>query len=145
MPVAGKEVLDAKLKLHVALNVCPAVITVIVLGWCVAIDWQTIVFMAVFVWMFVWIIGEIGLILGLKRPNFNWTTETMPIKQSMNVMLSMLADWALTVLVCGGGYLLRSTVSVGTYVAFAAVAVALAARMLKRWLDTKGDALFSAL
>ena len=69
----------------------------------------------------------------------------MPIKQSMNVMLSMLADWALTVLVCGGGYLLRSTVSVGTYVTFAAVAVALAARMLKRWLDTKGDALFSAL
>lgn len=51
----------------------------------------------------------------------------------------------LTVLVCGGGYLLRSTVSVGTYVTFAAVAVALAARMLKRWLDTKGDALFSAL
>ena len=145
LPVAGKEVLDAKLNLHVALNVCPAVITVIVLGWCVAIDWQTIVFMAVFVWMFVWIIGEIGLILGLKRPNFNWTTETMPIKQSMNVMLSMLADWALTVLVCGGGYLLRSTVSVGTYVTFAAVAVALAARMLKRWLDTKGGALFSAL
>lgn len=145
LPVTGKEVLEAKLRLHVALNIGPAVLAVVVLGWCVAIDWQTIVFMAVFVWMYVWLTGEIGLILGLKRPNFNWTTETMPIKQSMNVMFSWLIGWGLIVLVCGGGYLLRSTVSVGTYVAFAMVAVALAARMFKRWLDTKGDALFSAL
>ena len=145
MPVTGKEVLEAKLRLHVALNIGPAVLAVVVLGWCVAIDWQTIVFMAVFVWMYVWLTGEIGLILGLKRPNFNWTMETMPIKQSMNVMFSWLIGWGLIVLVCGGGYLLRSTVSVGTYVAFAMVAVALAARMFKRWLDTKGDALFSAL
>lgn len=145
MPVTGREVLEAKLRLHVALNIGPAVLAVVVLGWCVAIDWQTIVFMAVFVWMYVWLTGEIGLILGLKRPNFNWTMETMPIKQSMNVMFSWLIGWGLIVLVCGGGYLLRSTVSVGTYVAFAMVAVALAARMFKRWLDTKGDALFSAL
>ena len=145
LPVTGKEVLEAKLRLHVALNIGPAVLAVVVLGWCVAIDWQTIVFMAVFVWMYVWLTGEIGLILGLKRPNFNWTMETMPIKQSMNVMFSWLIGWGLIVLVCGGGYLLRSTVSVGTYVAFAMVAVALAARMFKRWLDTKGDALFSAL
>ena len=145
LPVTGREVLEAKLRLHVALNIGPAVLAVVVLGWCVAIDWQTIVFMAVFVWMYVWLTGEIGLILGLKRPNFNWTMETMPIKQSMNVMFSWLIGWGLIVLVCGGGYLLRSTVSVGTYVAFAMVAVALAARMFKRWLDTKGDALFSAL
>lgn len=145
LPVTGREVLAAKLRLHVTLNVCPAVLAVVVMGWCVAIDWQTLVFMAVFAYVFLWILGAIGLILGLKRPNFNWTVETMPIKQSMNVMFCWLAGWVLIAIVCLGGYLLRSTVSIATYIPVTIAVLVLAARALKHWLDTEGAALFDSL
>ncbi len=145
MPVSGREVLEAKLNLHVCLNVWSAVVSVVILGLCFNIDIQTVVFMALFVLMFVWLTGEIGLIFGLKRPNFNWTTETMPIKQSMNMLFCWLSSWGIVIIICAGGYLLRSIVSIDTYVAFAMAALALAARVLKNWLQTKGAALFDAL
>ncbi|MDO4811116.1 MAG: hypothetical protein Q3985_04135 [Eubacteriales bacterium] len=145
MPVSGRDVLEAKLNLHVVLNSIPAVITTAILGWCVDADIATIALMAVFSWVFVWFTGAFGLILGLKRPNFNWTVESMPIKQSLNVLLSYLMGWVLVIVVCAGAYLLRNTFSAQTYLALAVAVVAIGARFLKNWLNTKGDALFNAL
>lgn len=145
MPVSGRDVLDAKLKLHVLLNSIPAALTTVVLGWCINADIATIVLMAVFTWVFVWFTGALGLILGLRRPNFNWTTETMPIKQSLNVLLSWLAGWVLIIAACAGAYLLRNAFSTQTYLAFAVAIIAIGARLLKNWLSTKGSQVFDAL
>ena len=145
MPISGRDVLDAKLNLHVYLNSIPAALTAAALGWCIDADIATIALMAVFTWVFVWFTGAFGLILGLKRPNLNWTVESMPIKQSLNVLLSWLAGWVLIIIVCGGAYLLRNTFSAQTCLLLAVAVVAFGARFLKNWLTTKGSQVFDTL
>lgn len=145
MPISGRDVLDAKLNLHVLLNTVPAVITTVILGWCFGASVPTIALMAVFTWVFIWCTGAFGLILGLKRPNLHWTVESMPIKQSLNVLLSWLVGWVLLIAVCGGAYLLRNTFTAETYLALAVAVVAIVARFMKNWLSTKGSQVFDAL
>ena len=145
LPVSGRDVLEAKLKLHLLLNAIPAVIATAILGWCINADISTIVLMVAFALVYVLLTGAFGLILGLKRPNFSWTTETMPIKQSMNVLFSMLFNWAVVIVLCVGAYLLRNMISTDTYLDFAVIAVALAALLLRKWLGTKGAEVLDTL
>ena len=86
-----------------------------------------------FIAAFVWLTGAFGLMLGVLRPNFQWTSEAMPIKQSMNVMISILLGFGLPILAAVGCYLLRTRCSTEVYLA------------LTWWLDTKGAARFDAL
>ena len=145
LPVSSRDILDAKLRLHLLLNAIPAVISVAVLGWCVDASIDYIVLMVAFALVYILLTGTFGLILGLKRPNFNWTTETMPIKQSMNVLFSMLFNWALVIAFGAGAYFLRNTFSMQSYLSGAVVAVALAGVLLRKWLYTKGAAILGTL
>ena len=37
-----------------------------------------------------------GLALGIMRPNFTWTNEIVPIKQSMNMFIEIFGSFVLT-------------------------------------------------
>lgn len=145
LPVSGKQILHAKLKLHIRLNILPALFAAVVLGYCLNLTSLTIVLILLYCVAFIWLCGVFGLVLGVLRPNFQWTTETMPIKQSINVMLSMLLGFALPIATAFVGYLARNLMSTQTYLAVAAAVLAVVAAALNYWLDTKGAALFDRL
>lgn len=145
LPVSGKQILRAKLKLHIRLNILPALFAAVVLGYCLNLEPLTIVLIGLYCMAFVWLCGVFGLVLGVLRPNFQWTSETMPIKQSINVMLSMLLGFALPILSAFGGYLARDLMSTQVYLAVAVTVLTVAAAALNNWLDTKGAALFDQL
>ncbi len=145
LPVSGKQILRAKLKLHIRLNILPVLFAAVVLGYCLNLTVPTIVLIMLYCAAYVWLCGAFGLTVGILRPNFQWTTETMPIKQSVNVLLSMLLGFVLPIVTAFGGYLARDFMSTQVYLAVAAAVLMAAASALNYWLDTKGAALFDRL
>ena len=145
LPVSGRMVLGAKLRLHLLLNIPSAVFAAVVLGICLRLEVLQIALCTGFAAGFVWFTGAFGLMLGVLRPNFQWTSEAMPIKQSMNVMISILLGFALPILAAVGCWLTRSLLSADGYLGLITALLALASLGLSWWLDTGGAAKFEAL
>lgn len=145
LPVSGREVLSAKLQLHLMLNLPAAVVSVFLLGWCLELSIMSILMAAAYSAVLVWTTGAFGLMLGLLRPNFTWTTEAMPIKQSMNVLITMLVGWVLPILTAAACYFLRSWLDAGKVLIAATAILAVTAFALHRWLMTKGGRVFDTL
>ena len=145
LPVSGKMVLSAKLRLHLWLNLPAALFAGVVLGICLKLEPAAIILCAVFVAAFLWFTGALGLVLGVLRPNFQWTSEAMPIKQSMNVLISILLGFALPILAAVGCYLTRNLFSTQAYLGLTAGMLGALSFALTWWLHTRGAARFDAL
>ena len=89
--------------------------------------------------------AEIGLALNLKMPNFHWTSEIVPLKQSTPVTAALFGGWLMIVVLAGACVLLRNAVSADTFFLLLCGALFLAALGLYRWLMTKGTKIFEAL
>lgn len=94
---------------------------------------------------FIWLTGAFGLLLGVLRPNFQWTSEAMPIKQSMNMMLSILFGFTLPILAAVGCWLSRSLFSTDWYLGLTMALLALLSLGTTLWLNTRGAARFDQL
>lgn len=145
LPVSGKMVLSAKLRLHLWLNLPAALFAGVVLGICLKLEPAAITLCAVFIAAFLWFNGALGLVLGVLRPNFQWTSEAMPIKQSMNVLISILLGFALPILAAVGCYLTRNLFSTQVYLGLTAGMLGALSFALTWWLHTRGAARFDAL
>lgn len=87
----------------------------------------------------------LGLMAGLRFPNLSWTNETVPIKQSGSVLLTLSGGIGYTLLMGGGYFLLGFGIGATGYLGpLCSVNAALAA-VLYLWLCKKGTALFAAL
>lgn len=145
LPVSGKMVLRAKLGLGLRINLIPTALSAAVLGWCFGLEAMQTVLCALLLCAMAWFFSAFGLTIGILRPELQWTTETMPIKQSMNIFIAVLLAFALPLLVAGLGYLTRNMMRMDAYLAVAAAVLALGSLAMSRWLDTRGAARFEAL
>ena len=86
-----------------------------------------------------------GLLLGLRMPLLNWTSELVPIKQSGAMALAILGSFVLSLLF-GGLYLLIGwRIGAVRWLLSWTVLFAAASLGLLRRLDTRGAAAFDAL
>ena len=138
-------VLRAKLRLHVLLNLPSAVFAAAVLGICLKLGAAATVLCCLFTAAFIWLTGAFGLMLGVLRPNFQWTSEAMPIKQSLNVLISIFVGFALPVLAAVGCYLSRMLFSTNVYLVLSTALLTALSLGLTLWLHTKGAAKFESL
>lgn len=145
LPVSGKQVLRAKLKLHLWVNLPAALLSTILLGYCLELKPVVILHCCLCNGAFLWFTGAFGLMIGVLRPNFLWTSEAMPIKQSMNMMISLVLAFALPVLAAAGCYFGRKLCSTEVYVLLVAAVLTVLSLVLTRWLDTKGGSKFDVL
>ena len=83
--------------------------------------------------------------VGVLRPNFQWTSEAMPIKQSLNMVLSMLLAFALPILAALGCYFTRNWFTADVYLGLSAGLLGMVSLGMTRWLDTRGAARFERL
>lgn len=145
LPVPGSAVLRAKRDLHLSINGAPAVVAAVVLGLCFGLEWTAVLSIAVYALVFVWFTAVVGLMFGLLRPNFRWTSEVMPIKQSLNSVFTMAIGWITCILTLVEGNFLQERLGVVACIWLATVVVALAALLLDRWLMTAGGKRFDSL
>ena len=144
-PISAKKVLHAKLQLHLLLTAVPAALLAVCI--CVAFKISVpyaIAILAVSL-IFVFLTALIGLVLNLKMPNLNWTDPTVPVKQSLCVMLALFGGWVI-VLALGGIYLLvMKFITPLVYLIVISAVMAVIGILLLRWVDTKGAKIFETL
>lgn len=87
----------------------------------------------------------LGLMAGLRFPNLSWTNETVPIKQSGSVLLTLFGGIGYTLLMGGGYFLLGFGIGATGYLGLLCSVNAALAAVLYLWLCKKGTALFAAL
>ena len=92
MPLDGWQVLKAKLKLHLVINLPSSILCIAVLGITMGIAVSDIIIAEVLTIIFVFFCAVIGLVINIKIPNLNWTSEAVVIKQSASVLVSMLVN-----------------------------------------------------
>ena len=145
LPVSGKEVLQAKLKLHTVINAVPMMpalmATELIFGYDIAVAMEA----GLILLLFIFLIGELGLMLGILKPNFNWTTETQPIKSSTNILIMMLVSLVLIALI-GLGYYLTRNVTEGTgYLYYAVLGLLILDTISRKLLFSMGAEKFEQL
>lgn len=145
MPVSGSQVLRAKLYLYLLLTFLPAIPLVAVLEWLTKPGLVYGILIPVVSALFALLMAEIGLALNLKMPNLNWTSEIIPIKQSVPVAVTLFGGWLMVIALAGIYVLLRNVVSISTYFVLVCAAFFMAAGWLHHWLMTRGAKIFEVL
>ena len=145
LPISPWKTLQAKLHLSWLLTCIPALLC----GLCAAIALpgtlsEHLLAMALPVCFSV-LIGLFGLFLGLCMPNFTWTSETVPIKQSAPVVISLFSGWIYALALGGLYFLLGRFLSAGIYLLLCNLLTALLCAVLLTWLKRCGIKLFSSL
>lgn len=147
LPITPWQALRAKLSLHLNLTILPVLFCSTVLMYLpqgstttiqraliVTISLLNTVFFALF-----------GLFLGLKLPNFSWTNEIVPIKQSLSVFIAIFSGIGLS-MAFGGFYVLFGW-RIGTtlWMSIFAVFYLVADIALYLWIRGPGSRRFTAL
>ncbi|PKM72197.1 MAG: hypothetical protein CVU91_10740 [Firmicutes bacterium HGW-Firmicutes-16] len=143
LPIATKDVLNAKLHLHIYLTApaiflaAAAAIYVIVPS---ILDVAILLLAPVF---YVMLSANIGLICNLKSPRFDWINETQVIKQSMSVLMAMFLT-SLIVIVPGVLYFVAFGSMVSTTIFMVAYTLLLFIGWFisQKWISTRGAEIF---
>ena len=145
LPVAPRQVLWAKLKAHLLVACPPALLCSLCGAFALRTTAGETAFLLLLPQLTVLLIAALGLAINLKRPNLTWTNETAPVKQSLGVLLTLLAGWLWGVLIGAGYYLLMGAVSALVWLALCALLTAALAGLLLLWLRGRGARIFAAL
>ena len=145
LPIDTKEVLISKLKLHIVLGSVPAVITAVLLGISLNTDILTIAASCIYCLVFITADAEAGLAVNLKKPMLVWTNETVPVKQSYSVAISLFGGMGASLLLTALFYPLSSFCSAAVYLLIMSLILSVLSYYLYRWLMSKGVKLFSEL
>ena len=86
-----------------------------------------------------------GTAIGLRMPLLNWTNELAPIKQSGAVGIALLGGWAVSGVHIAVYMLIGYRIGAAGYMGVWTLLFVLGSFALRRWLDTKGAALFAEL
>ncbi len=144
-PVSGRQVLMAKLKLHLLLTMIPAAVLITAVEWVLKPTAPFAVLIPVSAALFILVMAEFGLFLNVKTPNLHRNSEIVPIKQSLGVMICLFGGWALIVALAGGYYLLAKVLSPLAYLTGAALLLFAVSALLLYWLCTGGAKKFENL
>jgi ABC-2 type transport system permease protein len=147
LPVDAKDVLMAKLELHLMLSGIPTLVLSFAIIAVIGPSLMGSVLIVLSALIFVFLSAVWGLFLGLKMPNLKWTSEVVPIKQSMPVFLAMFGGWAIVLAFGGVFYLLRDTLFEYPllYLGFVDIISAALSVVLSCWIRKKGAKIFAEL
>ena len=145
MPVKAADALTAKLRLHLYLSAVPVLALTAAVLWVIRPSVYFAFLLPITVVGFVIMMALAGLFLNLKFPNLNWTSESVPVKQSMSVSLTLFGGWGI-VLALGGIYLaLARYIGPVLYLTIVAVLLFALSALLFHWIKTKGTRIFDGL
>lgn len=138
LPVSTYEILDAKRTLQFRLNVIPSIVFVVVATYVFNIKDITQVLLVLASATFISFTSFYDLFLGIKGANLNWTSEVVPIKQSINVLIAVLSSFAFTFIIGYGYYFLVDKIASEIYLSLIVVISLGLSKLLDSWLKTKG-------
>ena len=145
MPVDPYEIFKAKIFLHISIALIPSLLCTASVIIVFKAGFFSSVCMILCVCAFVVLSSGAMLALDLKRPMLDWTNETQPIKQSLNILISWLGGLFVSI-VLGVIYIpIGFFVDPAVYLFFCFALFSLFIFMIRKWLRNKGRQLFAAL
>lgn len=145
LPINETDILNAKLKLHIALTSVP----LIFFGTSAIIVFKPDALSAVYILavpqVFMLLSAVFGLYLNCMKPNLDWVNETVAVKQSMCVMFTMLGGWAYDIAVFLPYFFIRKSVSAPVYLGIVTILTAALSLICYKGLKTAGVRKFKAL
>lgn len=144
-PVSGRQVLMAKLKLHLILTLVPAAVLTACVEWVLKPSFGFAILIPAVAAVFVLFMAAFGLMINLKMPNLTWTSEIIPIKQSLGVMITLFGGWAVVVAFVGAYAALMKFLTPFVYLIGTGVLLLGTSAILLGWLRTKGAEIFETL
>lgn len=145
MPVPAHLPLFAKLETHIIVTGIPVFVCAVCLSFALALSPLDAVMLTVISELFVLLSAAFGLFVNLKMPNLNWTDETVPVKQSVGVVLALFGGWVFIIALGFLYYLLHAYISVRVYMIIAASFLAVLSLALVVWIKKRGSRIFAAL
>ncbi len=145
MPVTSWQVLKAKLHLHVMVNVIPAMIAVICIELVILPNLAMAVLIPLFTIVFIGFNAAYGLWMNLKKPNLDWSSEAVVVKQSASVIIVLFSTWIILLLLSAVYIFLSEWVSAELYLLLCTVLMGGISALLLRWLKVKGTMIFENL
>ena len=145
LPVRPWHVLRAKLAVQLAITMLPALFCSVCAALACRLPAVDTVLVLVLPQLCALFLACLDLSIGVKRPNLNWTSEIVPIKQGLGVFLALITGWVYGLLL-GGGYLLVGyKLGLLPFLGLFALLTLLAAVLLLTWLKRRGTKIFAAL
>lgn len=138
LPVTAKDILCAKLRLHLIFTDIPALICAVCACILIKPDAVTMLMIAATIIAYGTMSAAFGLIMNLKNPNFSWASETTAVKQNISVIIVIFGGWIVTALLAAIYFLISSIISAYVYLAACLVIFVSAASLLYHWVMTKG-------
>lgn len=99
LPINPFDILQAKKTLQLLINAIPSLISGAIMSYALNLNYSSSIYVLVLIVMFIMVQSSISILLALVNPNFNWTSETQPIKQSLNVLYEMIICFALLAII----------------------------------------------
>ena len=145
LPVSSAQVLRAKRMLQFLLSGAAILVSVPLLSVALSFTLPEALALAAFELALVFFLSGFALQMNLLKPDLDWVSETVPVKQDMPVALSLFGGWLFTALLLLPALLLLSVAPVWICLTVSA-ALALGAGLLEsRWLARRGAARFDEL
>ena len=145
LPVDPADVLKAKMLLQLKFTLPPTLFASVCAGLVLkpsAAVWVLLILLPVIAVIF---FTAFGLMLGIVRANLNWTNEVTIIKQSLMVLLYLLAGMVYGLVVAGLYFVIGRELGPAPWLAVIAAVTAVLAVLILRWLKTKGAERFARL
>jgi len=146
LPVRTRDVLVAKLMMHMQIGAIPSIIASVCACFALSITAPLDIFIAIFLpVLFTALMATAGLALNILIPKFNWINEVQPVKQGLPVVIIMFgAMAALFVLALPYVLLLKSVISLAVYIWIVIALLMVLTILLYRWIVTRGARRFAA-
>lgn len=146
LPIDPWKILRAKLELHLLLAALPVLFCAVSVLTAIpdATLAQKLLILAVAVLAAVFI-ALLGLCLGLKMPNLDWTNEIIPIKQSMSVLFTILSGFGLGGVLIGPYLLIGRLIGATGWLGVFSLLLLAADAALFLWLRRFGARRFAEL
>lgn len=139
LPISGWQILKAKINLQVVLNLVPALILTVCAEWVLRPKFIFAVMIPVTLLLFILFMAAFAVTCNLKAPNLDWTSEIIPIKQSLSVMFALFGSWLIVIGLSALYFLLRKNITAEQYLILVNAALLLGDITIFAWLKKKGS------
>lgn len=102
LPISRREIISSKLTLHFLVTAPASAVFALCTAAAMKFSIISGVLSVIIPPVVVFLLGEIGLMLNLRFPVFDWDNETYPVKQSMSVGAAIFSGFGLILVLCGG-------------------------------------------
>ncbi len=145
IPIASLQFIKAKMWNHVVLTLPPALFIALVISFVLRVGLLAGVLLVLCTAATCFVQAMYGLFINIKRPNLNWTSEIVVIKQGFGVFLTIMSGWFFAILEFLSGLFLTPIIGALPIYAIWLVLTSVLAVLLYIWLRNKGTKIVEEL